>query len=113
MIIINFKETFPSVDVAIGQVEIEIDRYKKIPNTVIKVIHGHGSHGVGGVIRLELRNRLHQLVKQKKIKAFLPGETLTTNKLDAQDFNPTTYNKILLDEDMLRLNPGITFIVVS
>ena len=112
MIVINFKETYPKLDVAIAQVEIEIDRYKKTPNTVLKVIHGHGSHGVGGVIRVELRNRLYQLKRQKKIKDYIAGELLTQKRLEQYNYPIPIHNQILLDEDMLRLNPGVTFIIL-
>ena len=113
MEIINLKETLPKLDVAIAQVEIEIDRYKKIPNTVLKVIHGHGSHGVGGVIRIDLRKRLYELKRMHKIVDYIEGELLTPTRLTEKNYPTKVYNQIYLDEDMLRLNPGVTFIIVN
>ena len=60
---LNLKENSPSVDEAMAILEINIDICKKSGVKVLKVIHGYGSHGVGGAICLELRNRLRHLKK--------------------------------------------------
>ena len=45
---INLKENFPTVALALATLEIEIDVAKQEGITAVKVIHGYGSHGVGG-----------------------------------------------------------------
>ena len=40
----------------------------------VKLIHGYGSHGVGGSIRRDTRSALQQLQVEGKILVFIPGE---------------------------------------
>ena len=51
LITIDIKSEKQSVAEAIAQFLVELDAYKKGGFKVMKVIHGYGSHGVGGAIR--------------------------------------------------------------
>lgn len=107
--LINLKENNPTVDYALAVVEIEIENAAKEGVTVIKVLHGYGSHGKGGAILLALRARLRELKRQGKIKDFFGGEkwgyfTEPTMQILQAD------KSIGLDEDLGKANPGITLI---
>lgn len=106
---INLKECSPTVDYALAVVEIEIENAKAEGVTAIKVLHGYGSHGRGGVILVELRRRLRQLKNQNKITDYFGGDEWNI-------FSPRTLailnsdKSISGDEDLNKVNSGITII---
>ena len=71
---INIKDDYPPADVAVAQMEIEIERLAFSDTLALKVIHGYGSHGVGGEIKRQVHSRLNLLKRQGRIKDFIPAE---------------------------------------
>ena len=51
LITLDIKSQKQTVSEAVAQFLIELESYKKGGYKVLKVIHGYGSHGVGGAIR--------------------------------------------------------------
>lgn len=106
---INLKENNATVDYALAVVEIEIECAKREGCVAIKVLHGYGSHGKGGVIAMKLRKQLRLWKKSGFIIDYFGGDnwnifdekTLKILKLDKSIYN---------DEDMNKSNPGITII---
>ena len=92
-----------SVDSALAEVEIEIERRVKFGGGVFKVLHGHGSHGVGGLIRIELRKRLKELQKRLNFK-FIPGEEFTVLKLKDLSLKEENLNELMVDEGFVAEN---------
>jgi hypothetical protein len=104
----NIKENMPSVELALNRVNVII-KYEK--DKAIKLIHGYGSHGVGGKIKEALHQYLDQLVNQQKIKAYIPGEAF--GYLLGYDQLIKTYQQILkTDSDYKKSNEGITYIML-
>ena len=112
MWIVDLKKNSPPLDVALAQLEIEIEQASFAGEKVLKVLHGYGSHDKGGVILTHCRKQLSGMKKQKKIDDFFFGEKWnvfdqTTKKLILQ-------NKSLADdEDLNKNNPGITIVVLK
>jgi hypothetical protein len=76
---------------------------------ILKIIHGYGSSGKGGNTRNTVRNWLFS--KRGRFQAILAGEEcLPTNPLVE-----TIVKEILPDNDpdLLRQNPGVTFVWVK
>ena len=109
---IDCKKTMDSVDVALSTVEIELQQAKREGTSIIKVLHGYGSHGKGGKILIELRKFLSMLKKQGKILDFFGGDEWNL-------FNKRTLfalqrdKSVSGDEDLNKSNPGITIIVLK
>ena len=108
---INLETGMPYVDEAVRRLTCEINNSSKLGYAVLKVIHGYGSSGAGGRIRVEVRRYLGRLQNQKKIKLFETGE-------DFSIFSENT-RKILSacpslrkDRDLERHNNGVTFILL-
>ncbi len=108
---INVKSEGQTVLEALALVQIEIERCKNTHISAIKVIHGYGSHGVGGAIKKELHFMLKNFKSKKIIKDFVPGEKWT-------DLNENR-NKIikvcpdlLADYELFNLNYGVTIILL-
>lgn len=110
--VINLKENNAYLDVAIANMEIEIEKLSNSNYLAIKFIHGYGSHGVGGVIAIEARKKLATLKKHKKIKDFILG-------IDFNMSNPIATNLLYVcpdlacDEDFNHNNPGITIVILN
>ena len=96
---------------AVAQLEIEIDACKLGGFNTLKVIHGYGSHGVGGEIKKEIHKRLKQLKSQKKIVDYIPGENWTQAN-PKRKIAIERCDELLADSDMLMLNSGVTIVLI-
>ena len=107
---VNIEEGRPTSDLAIRRLTYEIKNSKRLGYKAIKVIHGYGSSGAGGKIRIEARNYLLRLHTRREIQAFIPGEYFSIFDSDtrtALDICP----EIRSDSDLERHNNGITVII--
>ena len=101
----------PRSDDAVRRMTAEIHRKKSQGYRAIKLIHGFGSSGVGGRIRVEARRALENLKRQGAIAEFMPGERFSifdapTRK--AMDVVP----ELRADRDLDRHNNGITVVLL-
>ena len=108
---IDVKSDMQTCLMAVAQLEIEIDACKLGGFKVLKVIHGYGSHGVGGAIKQEIHKRLKQMKSQKIITDYIPCEQWTPN-------NPKLAmavkwsDELLADSDLRMLNSGVTIVLI-
>ena len=94
-----------------AQLEIEIDACKLGGFNTLKVIHGYGSHGVGGAIKKEIHARLKRMKKDRVIKDFIPCEKWTpTNPKRMEAVSQC--NELLADSDLMMLNSGATIVLL-
>ena len=108
---INLKENNATVDYALAVIEIEIEGAKKEGIITLKVLHGYGSHGRGGAIKIELTKCLRQWKKSGFIVDYFGGEKwsiFSQETMNILEKDKSIYN----DEDMEKANPGITIIQV-
>lgn len=109
---INIKEGFPPSDVAVANLEIEIEALTSSQTKVLKVVHGYGSHGIGGEIKKLTHLRLAELKKQKKILDFIPGERFGEEQKNSS-FILNNFPELILDNDLKNYNSGITIIFLK
>ena len=64
---INIKDDHPPIDVAIARAIREIECSALQKDDFLKIIHGYGSHGKGGVIKEAIKHYLPELKKKKII----------------------------------------------
>ncbi len=94
-----------------AQLEIEIDACKLGGFSILKVIHGYGSHGVGGAIKKEIHSRLKQMKSNKIIKDYIPCEKWTpTNATRIKAIK--SCDELLADSDLRMLNSGVTIVII-
>ncbi|MDR0849957.1 MAG: hypothetical protein LBN07_00540 [Christensenellaceae bacterium] len=111
MLTINIKDDYPPADSAVAKMLIEIEAAKFGGIYAIKVIHGYGSHNVGGTIKKECHLALSNLKKTGKLTDFIKGEELSPNhKLynKLKDYVP----EIIIDPDLHYRNSGITVVII-
>ncbi len=79
---------------------------------VIKIIHGYGSSGAGGSIKLAVHKSLRNKVSTGEIQAFIPGEAFS--EMMGFDESIKIYlNLIKSDSDFKKMNDGITYIILK
>lgn len=110
--VVNLEDGLPTA----RQMENRLDRELHIARQdgahVVKLIHGYGSKGVGGVLRDACRARLAREKNAGKIRDFIAGE-------DFRISNETTWAllkrwpDLKQDRDLGRGNRGITVVVIS
>ena len=109
---VNLELGHPTVDAAIRRLTFEINHSRMIGDAVVKIIHGYGSTGAGGRIRIEARNYLTRLKNQGSISGFIPGECFSI--FDASTLAAFRLRgELRRDRDLERSNNGVTFIVLK
>lgn len=77
---------------------------------IIKIIHGYGSHGMGGSIKQMAHAYLKKAKQSRHIEDFIPGEA--TVSLMGYDELIRKYKAILFaDSDFKKGNDGITYVI--
>lgn len=107
---VNLERGMPRADQAVKQLTFELRRSRSMGDQALKIIHGYGSSGTGGRIRVEARAYLARLKARGEIGDFIPGEEFTI-------FSPATLAafrrcpELRRDPDLERHNNGVTVIV--
>jgi hypothetical protein len=73
--VINLEQGLPTVESALMRLRLELSTLRRTGISTIKIIHGYGSSGTGGAIRLATRQFLSEQLKEGKIKAYCAGES--------------------------------------
>lgn len=109
--VVDIKSDMPTCEVANKRARSAINNAKMLGYSAIKIIHGYGSHGKGGKIRISLRSLLAELESANKISAFIPGESFSI-------FDEATRNAFIKcpelrrDSDLEASNNGISIIIL-
>ena len=102
----NLEYGFPTREDAVENLLDEISHAKQNGVVVLKIIHGYGSTGKGGVIRHAVRKKLQELKQNGIIENWHAGENKGdlhfSRHLPSLDF----------DNDWQFSNPGISFILL-
>jgi len=102
----------PLVREALSRLDQEISKARRQKIPILKVVHGYGSSGVGGEIRIGLQKRLFELAEQGQIVACIFGEDWAKSN-DATWRLLQTHPELKQDSDLGRRNPGISIVVLS
>jgi len=108
---LNLENEKFTVDHALKMIEIEIESAKKEGQVAIKVVHGYGSHGVGGAILLALRPCLVKWKRSGFISNYFFGDKWNLFDSDTQRILQKD-KSIFGDRDFYTSNPGITIIEI-
>jgi hypothetical protein len=109
--VINLEEGFPTRDQAYQKLEAALVRAHKDHIAVVKVIHGYGSTGAGGVLRFAIRSFLRQRKDKGEIAAFVNGESWSS----FDERSKVLFSKVpelLMDQDVGKGNKGITLVLL-
>ena len=102
---VDLERGMPTVDQAVKQLTFYLHNSRAQGYKVLKLIHGYGSSGTGGRIRVEVRKYLGRLAARGEVKGFIPGEETRRALL--------LCGELRRDRDLDRHNNGVTFVILS
>ena len=108
---VDLERGMPTVRAALQQLSFELWRGRSLGCAAVKLIHGYGSSGKGGRIRVEARRRLDRMKAGGEIWGYIPGEFFSifdSDTLAAFQRCPT----LRRDRDLERHNNGVTFVLL-
>lgn len=108
---VNLKSDLPAVRTALGRLDRELALARSAGLTVLKLIHGYGSSGAGGDIRIAVQNRLLELKETGGISGCVFGEDWS--RADQLAWRILQLHPELKgDSDLGRANRGITIVLL-
>ena len=108
---VNLKSDMPSVAEALQRLERAIALARQERHSLLKLVHGYGSTGAGGDIRIAVQKRLQELTKGGQIRGCIFGENWSKSD-DATWRLLQTEPTLKSDSDLGRRNQGITIILL-
>ena len=109
---INLEQGHPVLEVALQKLVDGIEDAVKNNIQVLTLIHGYGSSGKGGRIRLECRKNLDFMKSKGLIRDYIAGENFT-KKFGPAKMLLQRYPQLNMDSNFNKGNRGITLVVIS
>jgi hypothetical protein len=108
---INLESGMPSVEQARARLRSEVAAAQGNKLRVLKVIHGYGSHGVGGDLRFALQATLRQMAESGEIRDCIYGENW--RKSDERSWGLLKRSpELKQDPDLGKGNRGISIVLL-
>jgi hypothetical protein len=101
----------PTVSKALQRLEGELAQSRQQKNLVLKIIHGYGSTGTGGDIRIAAQKRLREMVEANEIRACIFGEDWSKGSDEVWQLLQARA-ELKSDPDLGRGNRGITIVLL-
>lgn len=99
------------VQEALQRLARELNRARQQKHTLLKIIHGYGSSGAGGDIRIAVQKRLHEMSQDGQIRACIFGENWSM--ADDQTWRLLqSQPNLKSDADLGKRNEGITIVLL-
>jgi adenosylmethionine-8-amino-7-oxononanoate aminotransferase len=109
--IVNLKFDMPLVREALNRLERELALARQEKAATLKLVHGYGSTGTGGDIRIAVQRRLLELAENGQIRACIFGENWSKSD-DAAWKLLQSHPELKHDSDLGRRNRGITIVLL-
>jgi len=108
---VSLKENMPSVTEALSRLHTELNAARSEGYLLIKFIHGYGSTGVGGEIRIAVQKQLRKMTDDGQIRGCIFGENWS--KSDQETWKLIgIHPELKHDHDLGRRNLGVTVVVL-
>ena len=111
MMTVNLEDGMPTVEQAQRRLTGELGRARGSGAKAVKLIHGYGSTGVGGKLRIGIRQFLGAKKRQNTIKTFVFGEEWDIFNEESRRLLEVCPD-LSRDRDLGRGNPGITIVLL-
>lgn len=108
---VNLERGLPTAQTALSQLALELRRTRSMGYTALKIIHGYGSSGKGGKIRVQARSRLERMKEAGEIRGYIPGEEFSIFNSDTLEAFRRC-GALRKDPDLERHNNGVTIILL-
>ncbi|MDY0390404.1 MAG: hypothetical protein RBQ88_05700 [Desulfobulbus oligotrophicus] len=109
--LVNLKMGKPVVEQALDRLAVVLLSSSQEGYKVLTLIHGYGSSGTGGGIKLAVRRQLQDFVQQGKVRTVIPGEEFEGRSARGRQL-VRSYPFLAGHRDLNRANPGITVVIL-
>ncbi len=109
--LVNLEEGRPTYEQARLHMEHELRRAREEGCTAVKIIHGYGSSGVGGVLRSGLQKDLRRMADSGTVRTFIAGEDWRVSDEATWELLKR-YPEWKSDSDLGRGNKGISIVLL-
>lgn len=107
----NLEAGMPTVHEALSRLDQELAAARREKSGIVKLIHGYGSSGAGGDIRIAAQRRLVEMCQNGQIRSCIFGEDWSIS--DERTWKLLQARpELKQDRDLGRKNPGITIVVL-
>jgi hypothetical protein len=108
---VNLEDGLPTVAQARARLMSELQQARQSGVRILKLIHGYGSSGVGGELRIALQSLLRQMADRNEICECIFGEDWS--KSDERAWTIVKrFPQLKQDRDFGKKNKGITIVVL-
>jgi hypothetical protein len=107
---VNLKPDMPSVQEALQRLDRELRVARQDKAALLKLVHGYGSAGAGGDIRIAVQKRLLELAQNGQIRGCIFGENWSKSD-DLTWKLLRSHAELKSDSDLGRQNRGITIVL--
>ena len=108
---VNLKSDMPQIHEALQRLERELAIARQEKAKLLKLVHGYGSTGAGGDIRIAVQKRLVEMAQNGQIRGCIFGENWS--KSDEATWKlMQSHAELKGDSDLGRRNQGITIVVL-
>jgi hypothetical protein len=108
--LVNLEENHPTVNQGLLRLDRALAAARHERVALLKLIHGYGSSGVGGQLRVEVWKVLDGYKRAGTIQEFIPGEQFRISDEKAWALLKR-FPELKQDRDFGRGNRGITLVV--
>jgi|ERR1700760_3595464 len=109
--VVNLEDGMPRAEQARLRMQHELELARGQGIVAVKLIHGYGSSGTGGVLRNELQNELRRASSARSITCFIAGEEWSISDETTWSLLKK-YPEWKQDSDLGRRNKGISIVVL-
>ena len=112
MYTINIESGMPTVEEARERLKSQLLKAKQGNKKLLKIIHGYGSTGKGGILKSAIRKSLVHRRKEKLVKVIIWGEYFSRDKLQTKELLKR-HPSLKSDKDLDRKNEGVTIVELN
>lgn len=112
VLILNLEAGMPFVKDALERFDLALKSVAGQNIGILKIIHGYGSSGTGGKIKIVLHQKLKTMLINGVIKGFIAGENYSKSSNSVVNNQKLTdsYSELAETLHADKYNPGITFV---
>jgi len=109
---VNLEQGHPVLELALQKLDNAVEDAIKNNVHVLTLIHGYGSSGKGGSIRIESRKNLNFMKSNGRISDYISGEDFS-RKFGPAKMILQRYPQLIEETNFNKGNRGITLVVIS